>query len=122
MRSDKIKAARRQRRRRGLRKRLHGTSERPRLCVFRSLKHIYAQIVDDDSGVTLCEASTRNKDLRDSIKSGGNAEGAKAVGAALAERATAKQIEEVCFDRGGFRFHGRVKSLADAAREGGLKF
>jgi len=90
--------------------------------VFRSLKHIYAQIIDDDRGVTLCEADSQNKDLRDRVKSGGNIEGAKIVGAALAERAKANGIERVCFDRNGFRFHGRVKGLADAVREGGLTF
>ncbi len=122
MRSDKLKVMRRLRRRRGIRKHVRGTSERPRLTVFRSLKHIYAQIIDDDRGVTLCEADSQNKDLRDRVKSGGNIEGAKIVGAALAERAKANGIERVCFDRNGFRFHGRVKGLADAVREGGLTF
>ena len=122
MRSDEIKIQRRRRRKRGIRKRVHGTGEKPRLTVFRSLKHIYAQIVDDDLGVTLCEASTRSKDLRDGMRVGGNTEAAKVVGAALAERAKAKNIECVCFDRNGFRYHGRVKGLADAVREGGLKF
>jgi large subunit ribosomal protein L18 len=117
-----IRVTRRNRRRRGLRKRLTGTSDQPRLAVFRSAKHIYAQIIDDDRGVTLCEASTRSKDLRDGIGYGGNIAAAKAVGLALAERAKAKNIEEVCFDRGGFRFHGRIKGLAEAAREAGLKF
>jgi large subunit ribosomal protein L18 len=86
------------------------------------LKHIYAQIIDDDSAATLCEASSRSKDLRDQIAYGGNKEAAKIVGAALAERAKARNIETVCFDRNGYRFHGRLKELADAAREGGLKF
>jgi large subunit ribosomal protein L18 len=122
MRSEEIKIQRRRRRKRGIRKRVHGTGEKPRLSVFRSLKHIYAQIVDDDLGVTLCEASTRSKDLRDGLRVGGNTEAAKVVGTALAERAKAKNIEQVCFDRNGFRFHGRVKGLADAMREGGLKF
>ena len=122
MAASKLKARRRTRRRRGIRKKLHGTSEKPRLAVFRSLKHIYAQIIDDDRGVTICQASTRSKELRDEIGSGGNAEAAKKVGAALAERAKAKSIESVCFDRGGYRFHGRVKSLAEAVREGGVKF
>lgn len=122
MRSDEIKIQRRSRRKQGIRKRVHGTGEKPRLSVFRSLKHIYAQIIDDDLGVTLCEASTRSKDLRDGMRVGGNTEAAKVVGAALAERAKAKNIEHVCFDRNGYRFHGRVKGLADALREGGLKF
>lgn len=121
MRSNEIKIRRRLRRKRGIRKRVHGTGEKPRLTVFRSLKHIYAQIIDDDRGITLCQASTRNTDLRDNLKAGGTIEAAKAVGAALAERAKGKNIEQVCFDRGGFRYHGRVKGLAEAAREGGLK-
>lgn len=122
MRGGTIKIARRLRRKRGIRKTVRGTAERPRLTVFRSLNHIYAQVVDDDCGVTLCEASTRSKDLRETVKYGGNREAAKLVGEALAQRAKAKNIEAVRFDRNGFRFHGRVKMLADAAREGGLKF
>ena len=117
-----IKAIRRARRKRRVRKRIHGTAEQPRLTVTRSLNHVYAQIVDDDRGVTLCAASTRCKDLRASIKNGGNIEAAKTVGKALAERAKAGGIEKVRFDRNGYRFHGRVKGLADAAREGGLVF
>jgi len=113
---------RRLRRKRGIRKRIHGTGERPRLTVFRSAKHIYAQIIDDDRGVTLCEASTRGKDLREKIAYGGNISAAKVIGAALAERAVAKGIASVCFDRNGFRFHGRLKGLAEAVKEGGLKF
>jgi large subunit ribosomal protein L18 len=120
--STELKSKRRVRRKRGIRKRIHGTDERPRLTVFRSLKHVYAQIIDDDSGVTLCEASTRNKDLRSNLKEGGNIAAAKIVGEALAERAKAKNIVTVCFDRNGYRFHGRIKALAEAAREGGLKF
>ena len=117
-----VKTRRRLRRKRGIRKRVHGTSQCPRLTVFRSARHIYAQIVDDDLGVTLCEASTRNKDLRDSIEYGGNIPAAKIIGAALAERAKAKGVESVCFDRNGYRFHGRLKGLAEATKEGGLKF
>ena len=120
--SSTVKTRRRLRRRRGIRKRVVGTSSRPRLTVFRSLKHIYAQIIDDDSAATLCEASSRSKDLCGQIAYGGNKEAAKIVGAALAERAKAKNIETVCFDRNGYKFHGRLKELADAAREGGLKF
>lgn len=101
-----------------LRKRLEGTTERPRLAVFRSLKHIYAQIIDDSTGTTIAAASSQEK----SIKAGGNAEGAKLIGAELAKRAKAKGIEAVVFDRGGFRYHGRVANLAEGAREGGLKF
>ncbi len=90
--------------------------------MFRSAKHIYAQIIDDERGVTLCEASTRSKDLCEQIAYGGNVAAAKAVGLTLAERAKAKNIETVCFDRGGFCFHGRVRGLAEAARDAGLKF
>ncbi len=122
MRADKIRSLRRFRRKRGIRKRIYGTSERPRLTVFRSARHIYAQLIDDDRAATLCEASTRSKDLQDRIKNGGNIEAAKVIGTVLAERAKARKLETVCFDRNGYRFHGRVKGLADAAREGGLKF
>jgi len=118
-----IKVVRRARRRRGLRKRIRGTSERPRLTVFRSAKHIYAQIVDDEAGVTLCSASTRGKELSGRLAgSGGNKAAAKAVGAAVAEQAKGKNIQTVCLDRNGYRYHGRLKELADAAREAGLTF
>lgn len=99
-----------------------GTAARPRLTVFRSHKHIYAQLIDDERGVTLCSASTQSKALRGQVKYGGNTAAAKMVGAALAEQAKAKKIVEVCFDRNGYRYHGRLKGLADAAREAGLKF
>jgi large subunit ribosomal protein L18 len=101
-----------------LRKKVDGTSARPRLAVFRSLKHISAQIIDDSTGMTLASASSLEK----SIKASGNAEGAKKVGAALAERAKSAGVTSVVFDRGGFRYHGRVASLADGVREGGLEF
>ena len=104
------------------RKNIFGTPERPRLCVFRSSKNISAQIIDDVNGVTLASASTIDKELKESIKYGGNKEAAKAVGEAIAKRALEKGIETVCFDRGGFLYHGRVKELADGAREAGLKF
>ena len=94
----------------------------PRLCVFRSNKNISAQIIDDVNGVTLVSASTIDKELKDGIKYGGNKEAAKAVGEAIAKRALEKGIETVCFDRGGFLYHGRVKELADGARSAGLKF
>ena len=90
--------------------------------MFRTAKHIYAQIIDDEGGITLCEASTRGRDLRGEVKYGGNVAAAKLVGAALARRALAKDITTVCFDRNGYRFHGRVKGLAEAAREAGLRF
>jgi large subunit ribosomal protein L18 len=95
---------------------------RARLSVFRSSKHIYAQVIDDTKGETLASASSLEKDLRASIKSGANVTAAKAVGKLLAERAASKGVKEVVFDRGGYLYHGRVKALADAAREGGLKF
>lgn len=101
-----------------LRKRIEGTAQRPRLAVFRSLKHIYAQIIDDTTGSTLAAASSQEKEL----KVTGNVTGAKEVGAKLAERAKAKGISAVVFDRGGFRYHGRVAHLAEGAREGGLEF
>lgn len=122
MKSNEIKIVRRTRRKRRIRKTLVGTPNCPRLTVFRSLKNIYAQIIDDSRGVTLCSASTRDKDLAGSLKSGGNCDGAAAVGKALAERAKAKNVERVSFDRNGFRYHGRLKALADAAREAGMKF
>ncbi|MDR3333030.1 MAG: 50S ribosomal protein L18 [Synergistaceae bacterium] len=109
-------------RHRRLRKRVAGTGDRPRLSVFRSLKHIYAQLIDDEAGRTLLAASTLDKALSDSLKSGGDQEAAKSVGKLIAERALAKGITTVVFDRGGHMFQGRVKVLADAAREAGLKF
>lgn len=90
--------------------------------MFRSLNHIYAQVIDDAAGATLCAVSTQTKALREQMKTGGNQAAAKLVGLALAEAAKAKRITSVCFDRNGFRYHGRLKALADAAREGGLKF
>ncbi len=111
----------RERRKVRIRKKVMGTTERPRLNVFRSTKHIYAQVIDDVKGVTLAAASTATKDLRPSL-TGKKSDKAKAVGKALAEACKAKNIEAVVFDRGGFRYHGRVKAVADGAREGGLKF
>jgi large subunit ribosomal protein L18 len=114
----------RQRKRRAfrVRKRLRGTPERPRLCVARSHKHISAQLVDDATGKTLASASSLDKDLSGRLKSGGNRTAAQAVGKAIAERAIAAGIKAVCFDRGSYRYHGRVAALASAAREGGLNF
>ena len=105
-----------------IRKRLRGTAEQPRLSVFRSSKHIYAQLIDDLSGVTLATASTRAPDLRGSVTYGGNIKAAVEVGKKLAEVAKEKGISQAAFDRGHYRYHGRIKALADAAREGGLKF
>ena len=105
-----------------VRKNLYGTPERPRLCVYRSNKNISAQIIDDVNGTTLVSASSLDKELKAEIGYGGNKEAAKKVGEAVAKRAVAKGIEEVCFDIGGFLYHGRVAELAAGAREGGLKF
>src|SRR6185369_4437337 len=101
-----------------IRRRVRGNATRPRLAIFRSLNHIYAQVIDDERAVTIASASTVEKDLRGN--SGGNIEAAQRVGRAIAERAIAAGVEQVVFDRGGFRFHGRVKALTDAAREAGL--
>jgi large subunit ribosomal protein L18 len=95
---------------------------RARLSIFRSSKHIYAQVIDDANGQTLASASSLEKDMRGTLKTGANIEAAKVVGKRLAERASAKGVKEVVFDRGGYLYHGRVKALADAAREGGLSF
>jgi large subunit ribosomal protein L18 len=103
-----------------IRKGLRGTAQRPRLAVFRSLQHIYTQVIDDDSGRTLLSAGTNEKGA--STKSGGNIAAATTIGKLVAERAKKAGIEQVVFDRGGHRYHGRVKALAEAAREAGLKF
>jgi large subunit ribosomal protein L18 len=96
--------------------------DRKRLSVFRSSKHIYAQVIDDVKGETLASASSLEKEMRGALKTGANVEAAKAVGKRLAERAAAKGVKDVVFDRGGYLYHGRIKALADAAREGGLNF
>ena len=105
-----------------IRKHVAGTAERPRMVVFRSNKQIYCQIVDDEQGKTLVAAASNDKELAAQCKGKSGIETAALVGKAAAERALAKGITKVCFDRGGYLFHGRVKSLADAAREGGLEF
>ena len=107
---------------RRIRKKVEGTTERPRLAVFRSQNHIYAQLIDDAQGKTLCAASSLDKDLKAAKKRGGDVAAAKAVGNLIASRAKEKGVLAVVFDRGGFQYHGRVKALAEAAREGGLKF
>jgi len=101
---------------------ISGIPQRPRLCVYRSLKHIYAQIIDDLAGVTIVSASTLDKEIKPQLKKTGDKEAAKIVGQVVAKRAKEKGIENVVFDRGGYIYHGRVKSLAEGAREGGLKF
>jgi large subunit ribosomal protein L18 len=112
----------REKRQTRVRKKVTGSVERPRLCVFRSSKHIYVQIIEDVTGKTLAAASTLTKETGDSVKYSGNVEAAKFVGKQIAERALAKDIKQVVFDRNGFLYHGRVKALADAAREAGLTF
>jgi len=105
-----------------VRRKVKGSVERPRLCVFRSAKHIYAQIIEDVTGSTLVSVSTVAKDVAAGLKSSGNADAAKQVGKKIAEQALAKNITQVVFDRNGFLYHGRIKALADAAREAGLSF
>jgi len=105
-----------------MRKRMSGTTERPRLCVHRSTRHIRAQVVDDLSGRTLVSASSLDTEVKSIIKGGGNIAASKVVGKMVAERARAKGIDKVVFDRGGYQYHGRVQALAEAAREAGLNF
>jgi len=107
---------------RRVRKKIFGTPERPRLAVYKSLKHIYAQIIDDVNGVTLASASTLDKELRPKLAELTKTEEAKEVGKLVAQRALEKGIKKVVFDRGGFIYHGRIKALAEGAREGGLEF
>jgi len=111
-----------QKRHRRLRRNLAGTATRPRLPKFRSNNHIYAQVIDDDAQSTLCSASTVDKELRTSVQAGATCDASVAVGELVAKRAIAKGIQQVVFDRGGNLYHGRVKALADAAREAGLQF
>jgi large subunit ribosomal protein L18 len=118
--AQKTKHRRQLRRRRHVRSKIKGTAERPRLTVNRSSKHIYAQLIDDLTGVTLASASSRTKDI--GLSYGGNVKASQVVGKKLAEVALAKGITKAAFDRGHYRYHGRIKALADAAREGGLKF
>jgi large subunit ribosomal protein L18 len=118
---QKVKHRRQLRRRRHVRRHINGTPERPRLSVFRSSKHIYAQLIDDLTGVTLAAASSAAKDVRATLPYGGNIKAAAEVGKKLAEAARQKGIEKAAFDRGHYRFHGRVKALAEAANAAGLK-
>ena len=122
MNEQKLKLKRRLRRRNHVRRRVVGTAERPRLSVFRSSKHIYAQLIDDLAGVTLAAASSLTPEVHKDLPYGGNVKAAKVVGQKLAEAAKEKGIAKAAFDRGHYRYHGRVKALADAAREGGLQF
>ncbi|MHB8865563.1 MAG: 50S ribosomal protein L18 [Pirellulaceae bacterium] len=111
-----------QRRKFSVRNRLRGDAQRPRMCVFRSCTHVACQLIDDMTGQTLVSASTRDKDLRDQIKYGGNCDAAKVIGRTVAEKALGAGIKLVRFDRGCYKYHGRVAALADAAREAGLSF
>lgn len=111
-----------QKRHKRIRVKLSGTTEAPRLAVYRSTKHIYAQIIDDVKGVTIVSASSIDKELKDKLSHGGNIDAAKAVGDAIAKKALKAKVKDVVFDRGGFLYHGRVAALADAAREAGLNF
>jgi large subunit ribosomal protein L18 len=116
------RSAHRQRIHRRVRQKVSGTPERPRLAVYRSLNHIYAQVIDDGTGKTLVSASSIDKETRNQTKGGGNVATAKVIGKVIAERAKAAGISQVVFDRGGYKYHGRVEALAQAAREAGLKF
>ncbi len=120
--TPKDRSSERRRIHKRIREKISGSPSRPRLCVYRSLKYLYAQVVDDSQGRTLVAASTREKDVRGDLKNGSNIEASKHVGKAIAERAKAKGIEMVVFDRGGYVYHGRIKAIAEAARESGLKF
>ena len=119
---EKTRTAIRQGIRTRIRRKIRGTTERPRLAVFRSQCHIYVQLVDDDAGKTLCAASSLDKTVRAKSRRGSSVAVAKEVGGLIADRAREKGVEGVVFDRGGFQYHGRIKALAEAAREGGLKF
>jgi large subunit ribosomal protein L18 len=122
MSKQKTLTRRRDRRRYRVRNKIRGTAERPRLSVFRSSKHISAQLIDDVAGKTLAGASTAQKGALGSLKSGGNIAAAKTIGKLIAERAKAAGVSKICFDRGEYKYHGRVAALADAAREAGLEF
>lgn len=122
MNKQKFIGKQRVRRRHHVRNKLRGSAERPRLCVFRSHKHIYCQVIDDEAGKTIASSSTRDSTLRDQFKYGGNTDTAQVIGKSIAEKALAAGIKQVRFDRGDCQYHGRVAALADAAREAGLKF
>ena len=122
MKDYKLNNVRRWRRKNRVRKVLRGSANQPRLSVQRSNQHIYCQLIDDESGRTLASASTKDKDLREQVSYGGNCEAAQLIGKAIAERGQAAGVTRVTFDRGAYKYHGRVAALADAAREGGLQF
>lgn len=122
MNQRKLVQVRRLRRQRHVRKRLFGSPERPRLCIFRSSKHIYAQVINDETGTTLASASTMDPEIKGQASYGGNKAAASLVGKAVAERAKQAGIDKICFDRRSYKYHGRIQALADAAREAGLQF
>ena len=122
MESSISRSERRRKIHRRVRKKIFGTGERPRLAVFRSLKHIYVQAIDDNSRNTVAAASTKDKAFSDKVKTGGNMESAKVVGGMIADRLKKMGIDKAVFDRGGYLYHGRIRALAEAAREKGLKF
>ena len=122
MNHEKRIGTQRQRRSWRVRKNTRGTQDRPRLCIVRSLKHTYAQVIDDSKGSTLASAATTEKSLKGQIKYGGNKTAAEAIGRAIAERAIAAGVKQVCFDRGSAKYHGRVAALAESARKAGLSF
>lgn len=120
--AQKLKRHRQLRRKHHVRRKITGTPERPRLTIYRSSKHIYVQLIDDLTGLTIASASSNTKETRPALPYGGNIKAAQAIGKKIAEVALAKGIKAVAFDRGHYRYHGRIKALADAAREGGLQF
>jgi large subunit ribosomal protein L18 len=122
MNAQKRKAVSQERRRNRVRRAVRGTADRPRLTVFRSSKHIYVQLIDDDQGKTLVAASTVSPELKGKVNYGGNIKAAEAVGDLVAQKAKSAGLSKICFDRGHYRYHGRIKALADAARKGGLDF
>lgn len=123
MTKSRFKTSAREKRHRRVKKKIFGTKEKPRLCVYRSLKHIYAQLIDDTDGGTILGVSTLTKDVKDRTETSmSKVEKSKIVGLALAQRAQSKNIKRVAFDRSGYRYHGRVRGVAEGAREGGLKF
>ncbi|MCE2803813.1 MAG: 50S ribosomal protein L18 [Gemmataceae bacterium] len=122
MNAQKRKAVSQERRRNRVRRVVRGTADRPRLTVFRSSKHIYVQLIDDDQGKTLVAASTVSPELKGKVNYGGNIKAAEAVGDLVAQKAKSAGLSKICFDRGHYRYHGRIKALADAARKGGLDF
>ena len=122
MSAQSAKLKKRERRKKAIRKTVCGDAERLRLSVYRSARHIYAQIIDDVSGKTVAAASTLSKELRGKLKSGGSVEAAKKVGKLLSKTAAKKKVTKIAFDRNGYKYHGRVKALSEAAREGGLEF